>query len=78
MASQQPAPAASAVNHRELLATDPRVEGFFISPTRDHNDFVRTFGAQDLHIDEARKLLHEPPAVGEPLDDLIGHALFHR
>jgi hypothetical protein len=63
---------------REFVAMDPRVESFSVSPTRDHHDLFGSFGAQDLHIDETRELLHEPPAVSESLDDLLGHALFHR
>ncbi len=57
---------------------DPRVEGFLVSPTRDHHDLVRAFGAQDLHIDEAGELLHEAPTASEPFNDLICHAFSHR
>jgi hypothetical protein len=73
--SRCPAP---AMDLREFIATDPGVEGFFVSPTRDHHNLVCAFGAQNLHIEEAWKLVHEPPAAGESLDYLIGHAFFHR
>jgi hypothetical protein len=78
MASQQHAPTAPAMSHLEFVAMDPGVKGFFVAPTCDHHNLIRAFRAQDLHIDEARELLHEPPPVSEPFDDLIGHAFFHR
>src|SRR5215207_3030490 len=62
----------------ERIAPDPRVKGVSVSPARDYQDLVPRLGAQNLHRDEAWKPLHVPPAVREPLDDLLGHPIFHR
>src|SRR5215207_6801978 len=78
MSSQHSGTSAPAVRRLECIAVDPGVEGISVSPTGNDDDLVRAFGAQDLHRDEPWELLHEPPTVREPLDDLIDHSFFHR
>src|SRR5829696_3034076 len=58
MSSQQSAAAAPAMSHPEFIAVGPGVKSFLISPTCDHHDLVRAFGAQNLHRDEAWEILH--------------------
>ena len=78
MPSQQSATTAPTMSRLELIALDPRAKGIFVPPRCDHQHLIRYFGAQNLHQDEARQPLHAPPAVCEPLDDLVGRPLFHR
>src|SRR5215210_2110257 len=75
---QQVTTAALCVRLSELLAVDPGIEIVPALPARDHQHLVRSFRAQNLHREEAWKPLYVPPAVREPLDDLIGHPLLHR
>src|SRR5215207_4018026 len=66
MSSQQTASAIPTVHHLEGIASNPRVEGVLVPPARDHHNLVCLFGAQNLHRDEPREVLYEPPMVREP------------